>query len=308
MSIPELFASINASEGPTVATVGTFDGVHLGHRALLQRVRQEAEARSAKSVAIVFKGQPRALIRPDLTVTYLSDLDTRRTIITDLGIDQIIELEFKPEIRQLTSSQFVTALRERIGLQALIVGPGALIGSDRAGAKQLASAPELNEIDFIDAPLEVIDGHEVSSSAIRRAIKEGNCEIAASMLGRNYSISGNVATGEKRGRTLGFPTANVEPEISVTVPQNGIYATHAEVDGVVHQAATSIGTRPTFEQDGGRTIEAFLLDFDGDLYNKRLRLEFITRLRSEAAFDSVELLIEQMNEDVEQTRQILAAR
>ena len=128
------------------------------------------------------------------------------------------------------------------------------------------------------------------------------------MLGRNYSITGVVARGERRGRELGFPTANIEPDIAVTIPENGIYATLAEVDGVTYSAATSIGVRPTFDTDGRRTIEAFLLDFDGDLYSKRLRQEFVTRLRSEVAFVSAEQLVDQMNRDVEQTREVLAAR
>ena len=137
---------------------------------------------------------------------------------------------------------------------------------------------------------------------------EGRCESAAKMLGRNYSITGTVGAGEKRGRDLGFPTANLETDFAVTVPENGIYATLATVDGATYRAATGIGVRPTFDTDGGRTIEAFLLDFEGDLYTKRLRLEFVTRLRSEVAFDSVDELVEQMNRDVEETQEVLAAR
>ena len=321
MPITEPFASIDALHGPTVATIGTFDGVHLGHRALLLRVRQEAGARSARSVALVFKEQPRAFFRPGESVSYLSDFETRRAILGEIGIDEIVELEFGLTIQKLSSVEFVAGLRERIGLEALVVGPGARIGSDQARVEDLVStgsggpAPgglsslaDLAGIDFITAPAEVIDGNEVSSSAIRKAVTEGRCEFAAKMLGRNYSITGVVAQGDRRGRELGFPTANVEPDIAFTIPENGIYATLAEVDGVTYSAATSIGVRPTFDVDGGRTIEAFLLDFDGDLYTKRLRLEFVTRLRSEVAFGSVEQLVEQMNRDIEQTREVLAAR
>jgi riboflavin kinase/FMN adenylyltransferase len=302
--------------GPTVATIGTFDGVHLGHRALLLQVKQEAEARSARSVALVFKEQPRAFIRPGERVSYLCDFETRRAILDEIGLDEIVELEFGPAIQTMSSVDFIAGLRERIGLQALVIGPGARVGSDRAGIEDLVSPSprgagpgrdRLAGIDFLAAPPEVIGGREVSSSAIRGAIKAGRCESAAKMLGRNYSITGIVTVGERRGRELGFPTANLEPNDSVTVPANGIYATLAEVDGVTYQAATSIGVRPTFESGGGRTIEAFLLDFDGDLYTKRLRLEFVKRLRSEVAFDTVDQLIEQMNRDVEQTREVLAA-
>ncbi len=319
MPLTEPFALIDAIDGPTVATIGTFDGVHLGHRALMLRVKQEAETRGARSVALVFKEQPRAFFRPGENVSYLCDFKTRIALLAEIGIDKIVALEFDSAIQRLSSKEFVSKLRDSIGLKALIVGPGALIGSDRAGLENLSSvepgepgeagseAGSLAGVDFIAMPAEIIDGQVVSSSAIRKAITEGRCEFAAKLLGRNYSMTGVVATGDKRGRELGFPTANIEPDIVAVVPENGIYATFAEVDGVTYRAATSIGVRPTFDTDGGRTIEAFLLDFDGDLYGKRLRLEFVTRLREEVAFSSVEKLVEQMNKDVEQTREVLAA-
>ncbi len=307
MSTNELFSSIDAIPGPTVATIGTFDGVHLGHQALLSQVRKEASARSAKSVAFVFKEQPRAFIKPGTQVSYLGDFESRRDILKAIGIDHVVELEFGSDIQQLSSDDFVTALQARIGLVALILGPGAMIGADRAGVEQLSASGNHSDIDFLGVPSIVVDGEAVSSSVIRIAIVSGNCELAARMMGRNYSITGIVARGEQRGREIGFPTANIEPEFPITIPENGIYATFVEVDGKVHEAATSIGVRPTFETDGGRTIEAYLLDFDGDLYTKRLRLEFVKRLRAEVAFESVDELVEQMNKDVEQTRQILAS-
>ncbi|MDP6665893.1 MAG: bifunctional riboflavin kinase/FMN adenylyltransferase [Dehalococcoidia bacterium] len=311
MSIIDPFSSIDPLARPTVATVGTFDGVHLGHRALLLRVVEEAAARGGKSVALVFKEQPRAFIKPGVTVSYLCDFATRRALLNEIGIDEIVELEFGPEIQQLSSAGFVTGLQARIGLQALVVGPGARIGSDRAGVEELVAAGT-GDVDFIAAPAEAVAGQMVSSSAVRRAITAGDCELTAAMLGRNYAISGTVATGERRGQELGFPTANIEPDSNIVIPANGIYATLAGVEGTAagaeFLAATSIGVRPTFEIDGRRTVEAFLLDFDGDLYTQRLRLEFVTRLRSEVAFESAEQLVEQMNKDVAQTRQVLAAR
>ena len=306
MSTNELFTSIDAVPGPTVATIGIFDGVHLGHQALLKRVQDEAAARGGKSVALVFKEQPRAFIKPGVQVSYLSDFESRRDILKDIGIDHVVELEFGSAIQKLSSDDFVAALQERIGLNALILGPGAMIGADRAGVEQLSAESSHPDIDFIGVHSIVVDGEPVSSSVIRIAIVSGNCELASRMLGRNYSIEGVVARGEQQGREIGFPTANIEPDFPITVPANGIYATVVEVDGEVHVAATSIGVRPTFETDGGRTIEAYLLDFDGDLYTKRLRLEFVERLRAEVAFESVDQLVEQMNQDVEQTRQILA--
>ena len=306
MSNSELLETINAIEGPTVATVGTFDGVHLGHQALIDRARTEAKKRGAKAVALVFREQPRAFIKPSNQVTYLSDIESRRSIMEEKGIEHVVELEFGSSIQKLSSDEFVSALKERIGLVSLVVGPGAMIGADRAGVEQLSSGSVHTDIDFLGVPSIVVDGEAVSSSVIRIAVVSGNCELASKMLGRNYSINGVVAHGEKRGREIGFPTANIETQFPFTVPENGIYATLVEVDGIIHKAASSIGVRPTFEEDGGRTIEAFLLDFDGDLYTKRLRLEFVKQLRAEVAFESVEQLVEQMTKDVEQTREVLA--
>jgi riboflavin kinase/FMN adenylyltransferase len=310
MSITELFASIDVLTGPTVATVGTFDGVHLGHRALIQRVTEEAKERNANSVAIVFVRQPRAYITPDAAVSYLCDFDARKSMLSDLGIDQIIPIEFGAEIQKHSAEEFVFGLHKVFNLQALIIGPGARIGSDRLGADGLknSKSPRIADIDFISAAAEMVEGQQVSSSAIRNAIKAGHLEIASKMLGRNYTIEGPVAGGDERGRELGFPTANIDQDPGLTVPDNGIYATFATVDGNTCQAATSIGVRPTFEADGTRKIEAFLLDFDGDLYTKQLRLEFVTRLRGEVAFESVKQLVAQMNKDVKQTRQILSSQ
>jgi riboflavin kinase/FMN adenylyltransferase len=310
MSTSELFKSIDVIEGPTVATIGTFDGVHLGHCALIQRVIVEAEKRNARSVAIVFVRQPRAYITPDAAVSYLCDFEARKRMLNELGVDQIIPVEFGEEIQKLSAEEFVLGLHETFDLRALIVGPGARIGSDRVGVEQLAKSwPSINApIDFLSVAAEMIEEQQVSSSAIRNAIKAGHLEIVSKMLGRNYSIEGPVAGGDERGRELGFPTANIEQDPGITVPDNGIYATFAKVDGEVYKAATSIGVRPTFETDGHRKIEAFLLDFDGDIYTKQLRLEFVIRLRGEVAFESVKQLVAQMNKDVEQTREILSSK
>ncbi|MEE8046381.1 MAG: riboflavin biosynthesis protein RibF, partial [Dehalococcoidia bacterium] len=304
------FASIDVIEGPTVATIGTFDGVHLGHRALIQRVKHEAENRNANSVAIVFVRQPRAYITPDAVVSYLCDFEDRKSMLNELGVDQIIPIEFGAEIQKLSAQTFVAGLHETFNLRALVVGPGARIGSDRVGVEQLNSSNSsaIAGIEFISVAAEMIEDQQVSSSAIRNAIKAGHLEIASKMLGRNYSIEGPVAGGDERGRELGFPTANIEQDPGITVPDNGIYATLAEVDGKIYQAATSIGVRPTFETDGARKIESFLLDFDGDLYTKQLRLEFVSRLRGEVAFESVKQLVAQMKKDVEQTREILSSQ
>ena len=306
MSISKLFASIEIHKGPTVATVGTFDGVHLGHRALLEQLQHEAKARGAISVALVFKEQPRAFIKPDFNVSYISSLKTRRNILMEIGIDQIIELDFGTAIQKLSAEEFVSELQHLIELKALIVGPNAKIGFDRLGIEKLSLSKKLCNVDFIEASTKIVNDCAVSSSAIRNAIINGHCESAAVMLGRNYSISGVIVEGDRRGRELGFPTANIQPDSTITVPGNGIYATIVEINGKSHKAATSIGVRPTFETSGVRTIEAFLLDYSGDLYGQQMQIQFISRTRSEIAFESTKKLIIQMNKDVDEVRKILA--
>ena len=266
----------------------------------------EAKARGAISVALVFKEQPRAFIKPDFNVSYISNLKTRRNILTEIGIDQVIELDFGTAIQKLSAEEFVSELQHLIELKALIVGPNAKIGFDRLGIEKLSLSKKLCNVDFIEASTKIVNDCAVSSSAIRNAIINGHCESAAVMLGRNYSISGIIVEGDRRGRELGFPTANIQPDSTITVPGNGIYATIVEINGKSHKAATSIGVRPTFETSGVRTIEAFLLDYSGDLYGQQMEIEFISRTRSEIAFESTEKLIIQMNKDVDEVRKILA--
>ncbi|MGA0274723.1 MAG: riboflavin biosynthesis protein RibF [Dehalococcoidia bacterium] len=303
MSIADPFNAIRAQQGPTVATVGTFDGVHLGHRKLVETVLDEAQAVGGSSLAMIFEGQPRAFINPTVTVSYLSSAEDRVSWLSNVGIDNAVVLQFDESIQKLSSGEFVSELKRRVGLSTLVLGPGAMIGSDRANASTLQST--LEDVKVISVEAESLHGDQISSSRIRQAIEIGDCETATGMLGRNYGFTGLVGEGDKRGQELGFPTANIEPDFEATVPANGIYATRVTVDGETHRAATSIGVRPTFETDGRRTIEAYLLDFDGDLYTKRLHIEFVSRLRGEVAFESVDALIEQMNSDVEQTREII---
>jgi len=303
MSIADPFNAIRAQQGPTVATVGTFDGVHLGHRKLVETVLDEAQAVGGSSLAMIFEGQPRAFINPTVTVSYLSSAEDRVSWLSNVGIDNAVVLQFDESIQKLSSGEFVSELKRRVDLSTLVLGPGAMIGSDRANASTLQST--LEDVKVISVEAESLHGDQISSSRIRQAIEIGDCETATGMLGRNYGFTGLVSEGDKRGQELGFPTANIEPDFEATVPANGIYATRVTVDGETHRAATSIGVRPTFETDGRRTIEAYLLDFDGDLYTKRLHIEFVSRLRAEVAFESVDALIEQMNSDVEQTREII---
>ena len=289
----------------TVAAVGTFDGVHLGHRQLLAKVREEAERRGLASVVITFRQPPRALIRPDAPITYLCGLDDRLQYLNELGLDAVAPIDFNDSIRMLAAEQFIQSLKEAIGLRVLVLGPGARLGHDQANIADLEPMTASNGIDVVAADAALVDGVAISSSAIRAALNEGRVSDAARMLGRSYSLAGEVVPGDRRGRELGFPTANLAPHADTAVPLDGIYATRVHFDGANHEAATSIGSRPTFG-GGRRAVEAFLLDFDGDLYGKRIKIEFVRRLRDEIAFDGAESLIEQMERDVAETRAVLS--
>lgn len=290
---------------PAAVTIGTFDGVHLGHQRLLGLLRDEASANQLTSVAIAFAAQPRSIIDPATSVSYLTTLKHRLELLESTGVDLVSTVAFDEALRALTAFEFLTMLRNVADVRMLVAGPGARLGSDRRPVNEIVGPADGLGMNVIEAPRVAVNGHDVSSSAIRKSLAAGDVVRAAGMLGRSYSVEGKVVQGDKRGRELGFPTANIEPDDQVAVPSNGIYATVIIVDGLRHRAATSIGVRPTFG-GGERTIEAFILDFDTDIYGRNVQLEFRERLRAEMKFDGPEPLVEQMNRDVSETRKVLS--
>lgn len=299
--------------GTTVVTIGTFDGVHLGHAQLLSATVALAGAADATSVAITFRSPPRELLNPTLPVPHLGPLNERSERIKALGIDQVIEVDFDDSVRNISADDFVRLLMAELDMVGLVLGPGATVGRDRGGDEARMTGLS-EELDFRlrVVPPAMVHGNVVNSTAIRAALSAGDVRSASEMLGRTFSITGVVTEGDRRGRTLGFPTANITPDPHGTLPADGIYATFVTVgtppDSAQDRylAATSVGVRPTF--DGGpRLIEPFLLDFDDDLYGRRITVEFVERLREEERFDSVDALVEQMNKDVRDTRRILGA-
>ena len=305
MSDLEAQLSQSGPTGGTVASVGTFDGVHLGHRALLGTVRDAAASAGLSSLAITFRAQPRAIIRPDLPVSYLATLERRLNIMRTLGLDTIIATDFDEPLRNMTAARFLSVLKSAAGLRKIVLGPGARMGHDRLDAEGLKAVAAGLEIEVIEAAPAALGDRKVSSSAIREALQAGDLPTAHEMLGRKYVLDGTVVHGEKRGRELGFPTANIEPAPQLVIPADGIYATVIEVDDRMMMAATSIGVRPTFG-GGERLVESYVLDFDGDLYGHEVALKFVRRLRGEMKFDGADPLIEQMKHDVEETRSVLS--
>jgi riboflavin kinase/FMN adenylyltransferase len=305
MSIERQFSQA-APSGDTVLTIGTFDGVHRGHQRLFQRVREEAQARGLQSAAITFRNHPRTVVSPGARVEYLTPWPQRKSLIKAQGIEHLVALEFTKELSLLKAREFVALLVDHLRMKALVVGPDFALGHRREGDIDTLKALG-REMDFqvwMVEPEVVNEGQPIRSRTLRQLIAAGDVGLAETMLGRPFSLGGVVTKGDQRGKGLGFPTANITPEPDLLVPGDGIYATWAIVGGRRHQSATSIGVRPTFGP-GSRSVEAYIFDFDSDIYGETLTLEFAYRLREEQAFSSVESLVEQMGRDVAQARSVL---
>ncbi|MDE2860139.1 MAG: bifunctional riboflavin kinase/FAD synthetase [Chloroflexota bacterium] len=287
-------------------TIGVFDGVHLGHRYLLERLREAAAREGALSAVLTFTNHPRTVIRPGDCVPYITPVDDRLELLRQEGVDLVIPLTFDEELSRLKAHEFVDLLRERVNMGGLVMGNSFAMGHQRGGTPEtLAQMGRDKGFSTTVVESASSQGEEVSSTAIREAITSGDVSRASRMLGRKFVLRGEVVRGQARGRELGFPTANLDlPECQV-VPGNGVYAARAVVDGAALPAAVNIGVRPTFG-DGERMVEVHILDYvGGDLYGSKLAVEFVERLRDELRFGSVEELVAQMSKDVEQSRQIL---
>ncbi|MFQ5860228.1 MAG: bifunctional riboflavin kinase/FAD synthetase [Dehalococcoidia bacterium] len=299
-----------AHEAPpreTVLTIGVFDGVHLGHQKLLRQVQEVAARLGHLSCVLTFANHPRPIISPQLRVPLITTLQQRQELLKAQGLDLVLTVPFTWELSLLPARSFVSLLMEQLKMRTLVVGPDFALGHQRQGnvttLRRLGQEMgfSLQEVEPLKLSSEV-----VSSSAIRQAIAQGDLERVARMLGRSFTLRGRVIPGVSRGQDLGFPTANLQMDPQQTLPRDGIYATWAHVGGQRWMAATNIGVRPTFSAGGERLVEAFILDFDGDLYRQELDLEFVRRLRDELPFPSPRELVEQMHRDVEQARAILS--
>ena len=289
----------------TVVTVGVFDGVHQGHRHLLRQVVELARSRYIPTV-VTFSNRPITVLRPGTEPSYLTSLDQRVDLIKQQGIELVVCLDFTLELAAVTATDFAKLLGDSLKMKGLILGPDSALGKDRQG--DLAFMQQQGErLGFWASSVESleIEGKPVKSRRIREAVASGNMAVCPDLLGRNYHLSGVVVLGDQRGRILGFPTANIEVDPQILLPGDGIYATWAIIDGKRHQAATSIGIRPTFELSQ-RLVEVYVMDFSGDLYGKTVGVEFIKKVRDQEKFDGLDALIKQINQDVDDCRQVLA--
>lgn len=291
--------------GPTVLAVGSFDGVHLGHRTVLERVLGLAGSEGLASAVITFDPHPRCLLDPVNCPQQLTTLEERLSLIREVGVEHAAVLAFTRELAGLAAGEFMARLLRAMALRHLVVGHDFALGRGRAG-----DVPWLREhgrthgyaVDVV-APF-LFDGQEVHSSDVRRLLTLGEVEAASHLLGRRFMLAGLVEPGDRIGTEIGWPTVNLAVPPGKLVPGRGIYAGWARSPMGRHQAAISVGYRPTFSKTELR-VEAYLLDFAGDLYQQRLELQFVARLRDEVKYPDAQSLSDQIARDVAATREVL---
>ena len=293
------------------ATIGVFDGVHAGHHQIIQQMMADARDHGYKSMAITFDRQPRELFDANYQPQLLTTLDEKKKLLGDCGVDYVVVIPFTMDMAQLSARDFMQqVLMQKLNVKLLRLGYDNRFGRGRTEGfdDYVRYGSEMDMKVYRGVPLQ-FEGYTepVSSSLIRRLITEnGNVDAAVTMLTRPYQLSGRVANGEHIGSTLGFPTANMEPEdANKLIPASGVYVVKVDLgDGKLRPAMMNIGTRPTFEGQK-TTLEVNILDFAGDLYGKQLTVHFVERLRDERRFDSPEALVAQLEQDKQQVEQIL---
>lgn len=283
-----------------VATIGTFDGVHLGHRAILANLKAEAEKINGESVVITFHPHPRRVLATARSPLLLNTLEEKTQLLEALGIDHLVVVPFNIEFAALSAREYAEDfLLKKVKPHTLIIGYDHHFGHDREGNfNLLAEYAAQGAFELVQIPEKVIEHITISSTRIRNALLAGNTILAAELLGYDYFFSGTVVHGDQRGRTIGFPTANMDiGEPDKLVPGNGVYIVTAELNGTVHQGMMNIGVRPTAGGNGRLTIEVHLLNFDADIYDELLTVRLKTRLRNERKFESFQELKEQLYSD-----------
>ena len=294
-----------APDRDTVLTVGVFDGVHLGHRHLLDHLIDWA-APGCTPAVITFSNRPVTVFRPGTFPSYLTTPEHKVDLLREAGIELVVPLEFTEELSQVSARRFAELLSETLRMKGLVLGPDSALGQGREGdmAYMQAEGERLGFWVRSVPPLE-INGQPVKSRVVREALVAGDVSGGARLLGRNHSLSGKVVVGDQRGRTLGFPTANIEVYPGLLWPGDGIYATWAYFGGQRHPSATSIGVRPTFGLTQ-RLVEVYVMDFSGDLYGQPMSVEFVEKVRNQETFADIDALIARIEQDVADSRAVLA--
>ncbi len=285
----------------TVLTVGTYDGVHCGHQGILKQMRELADKSGGRVVVVTFHPHPQIVLQREgrEPVRLLTSIDERCEMLEAMGVDVTVIITFTREFATTPAEEFVRDVARKVGVQQFFVGHDHMFGRDRGGNEELLQRLSI-ELEFEVKTLEPLqcEGEVVSSSKIRAALVSGNIESANAMLGRPYNLSGTVVQGDGRGRTIGFPTANIEPvNANKLVPGNGVYVVSYEFEGRIVKGLANIGRRPTFTTDTETTIEVHFLDLDEDLYDRTITIHFHAFIRNEKKFESAEALTEQIEND-----------
>jgi riboflavin kinase / FMN adenylyltransferase len=297
-------SEIEPGSGPRNVAIGMFDGVHLGHREVIH----------GSDTVLTFDPHPLAVIHPEATPKLIAPFPVKRDLIAELGVDELVVIPFDRGFSEQSHESFVRdVLVERLGARRVSVGENFRFGRGARGTADFLRSHDEFETRLV--PLVEVAGETVSSSHIRGLVAAGDVKQAAEFLGGPFLFEGEVVVGDRRGRTLGMPTANIVPDDAYVCPGHGVYAASANVNpspahaaeprASGHPTAVNVGVRPTFDTGRGLLVEAHLIGFDGDLYGERLRIAFLERMRGEKRFDSVDALVEQMQRDVGQAQEIV---
>ena len=317
-SLVQVITDLSVAPWPgerTVLTIGVYDGIHVGHRTVISQVRERARKEGAKSVVVTFDRHPLTVVRPDAAPRLLANIDQKIELLEATGIDAVVVVPFDDAQAHESPVDFIERVLVRaLGTKVVIVGSDFHFGHMRQGNVTLLR--EMGERhDFVCDPVVLVpraDGVDepVSSTAIRRALAGGEIDTATRMLGRPYEVRGTVVSGDQRGRTIGFPTANVEIPHGMCMPSDGVYAgLYTRPDGSQYATAINLGRRPTFyEHQDASLLEAYLMDFSGDLYGEAASVQFLSFLRSEKQFGGIDELRAQLQHDIEHARQAVRAR
>jgi len=289
----------------TFITIGNFDGVHLGHQALIGGMVRDAHTHGAPAVVVTFFPNPAEFFRPEVQAYYLTTPIEKHVVMENIGVDELISFQFNKQLSELTAREFLTSLKNNLDLTVLVIGDDFALGKNRLGT--IPVIKELGEdLGFTVVIINQVqlDHEEISSTRIRRYLDLGDVAGAGHLLGRPYEISGIVQHGSDRGARIGLPTANIDHWTKKKLPRVGVYATRVYYQKMPYMGITNIGYRPTFETQDIPNIETHLLDFDANLYGEMLTLQFIQKLRDEQKFSGIEAFLEQIEKDKLTARKI----
>ncbi len=291
-----------------VVTIGNFDGVHMGHRRIIETLLQKSREHSGEPFVITFSNHPRTVIHPGSVCRMITTVEEKQQALSELGVTNIIMLRFTRQIADLTAEQFYNDLLiGKLGTKEIVIGYDHAFGKNREGnIDYLKKLADRTGILITQVGIEAVEGDAVSSTLLRKELDNGNMEKVELLLGRKYTLSGTVTRGEGRGRRIGFPTANIKPRSAdKIIPAGGVYAVTVSFDDRTYKGMLNIGYNPTFNGTS-QTIEVNILDYSGDLYDRTVTLTFYRKIRDEVKFDSAESLVRQIESDKKQVEIILA--